>query len=366
MHPEPVFHFLGIPIYGFGIFAALALAAGYLVTAWQLKRESLDTALLPDLAFAIMLPAFIGARLAFVLIHLQDYLAHPMGVFLFWQGGLVLYGGLLGGLLGGFYFTRRHKISFLRYGDAVALGLASGFAISRIGCLFAGCCYGKPTLLPWGIQFSAPFSLARPLDVPLHPTQLYSFLAELALFLFLLCRKRKFFGENLLLYLIFASALRFGIDFLRADVQAAGRLLVLLMFFASFSAYLIFKNHNKGVTMKLLWGTKVGALLVGALFFAACGIVSTQSLTRGHDIRRSEVNRIVKGQSTEKDILTLFGPPTKMRDTAEGKEFLYEYAKSGGIKWNLVFSVGGGTTTKTLIVWLDRSNVVTDYAFKAS
>lgn len=365
MHPEPIFNFFGIPIYGFGIFAALALAAGYSVTGSRLERDGLERELLPDLAFTIMLPAFAGARMLFVLTHLQDYSVHPLGIFRFWEGGLVLYGGLLGGLVGAFYFMRRRSVSFLKYGDAIALGLALGFATSRIGCFLAGCCYGKPTLLPWGIQFIHTASLARPLGTPLHPTQLYLFLAEFSIFLLLLFRKKKFNGENLVLYFLLTSGLRLGIDFLRADTSPAARFFVFLFFAASFGAYILFKT-NKGEIMSLLSRTKTATLLLATIFFAACGIVSTQTLERGHNIRGSEVNQLVKGQSTEKDVLKLFGPPTKVRDTEEGKEFLYEYAKSGGMKWNLLLSVGGSSATKTLIVWLDKSGVVTDYAFKTT
>ena len=103
-----------------------------------------------------------------------------------------------------------------------------------------------------------------------------------------------------------------------------------------------------------------------ALSLPGCGIIKTQSAIRGHNIASGDVNSIQKGTSTEKDILKLFGPPTKVRDTEEGKEYFYEYAKTGGFQWNLVFSIGGSTTVKTLIVWLDKKGVVTDYAFKKS
>ena len=105
-------------------------------------------------------------------------------------------------------------------------------------------------------------------------------------------------------------------------------------------------------------------LLTGLL--TGCGIISYQTTERGHHLAQSDVQGIVKGQTTERDVLKIFGPPSKMRDTDEGKEFLYEYDKSGGLRWNLGISVGGGTAVKTLIVWLDKKGIVTDYAFKQS
>ena len=102
-------------------------------------------------------------------------------------------------------------------------------------------------------------------------------------------------------------------------------------------------------------------------FLTACGIIKTQQVSRGLDISSSDVSGIVKGESTEKDVIKLFGPPTKLRDTADGgKEMFYEYTKSGGPQWNLLVSVGGSTVTKSLIVWLDQKGTVTDYAFKQS
>lgn len=73
-----------------------------------------------------------------------------------------------------------------------------------------------------------------------------------------------------------------------------------------------------------------------------------------------------KGVTTEKEVLKTFGPPTKVRETDRGKEFLYEYSKSGGPRWDLGISVGGSTVTKSLIVWLDKRGIVEDYAFKRS
>ena len=97
---------------------------------------------------------------------------------------------------------------------------------------------------------------------------------------------------------------------------------------------------------------------------AGCGIVSTQEMSRGHNIHRSDTNQIVKGRTTEKDVIKLFGAPTKVRDTNDGRELFYEYTKTGGLQWNLVVTVGGNTSTKSLMVWLDKNGVVTDYAFK--
>jgi len=118
--------------------------------------------------------------------------------------------------------------------------------------------------------------------------------------------------------------------------------------------------------MKVKTGVSLFLILSAFLITAGCGIVKTNKVTRGHNIASGDVNAIVKGQTTEHEILKLFGPPTKMRDTDEGQEYMYEYAQSGGPRWDLVVNVGGSTHTKTLIVWFDKNHVVTDYAYKVS
>ena len=118
--------------------------------------------------------------------------------------------------------------------------------------------------------------------------------------------------------------------------------------------------------MKLKPLFKLSVLVFAVALLTACGMITTNKVTRGHDIDSGDTKSIVIGQTTEHEILKMFGPPTKLRDTEKGKELYYEYTKTGGLKWNLLFSVGGSTVTKTLLVWLDTNGVVTDYAYKKS
>ncbi len=367
MFPEPLSLF-GFSIHPFGIVAAVSLMLGYVVTYGEMKRLGMPVHVLPDLAFAVMIGAFLGARGFFVLEHAADFLSSPRAIFGFSEGGLALHGGILGGLLGGYWFCRRKKLSFSALSDPVALGLSFGLALSRLGCLAAGCCYGRPTALPWGIVFENPAALAHPLHTALHPTQLYSFFAGLAIFFFLLqARKRKAFdGQVLLTFFVLECAAWLAVGFFRTEPTWISRVFVLLFLAVSgirLAHHVVQHEGEKAMANHLF---KLTALVLAVAFFAACGIIKTQKISRGHDIRQSEVGQIQKGVDTEKDILKIFGPPTKWRDTEEGKEFFYEYAKAGGPQWNLVLSVGGGTATKTLLVWFDKQGVVTDYAYKTS
>ncbi len=296
------------------------------------------------------------------------YATSARNIFKFWQGGLVLHGGLLGGLLGGFFFCRNKKLSFLELSDPVALGLSFGLALSRLGCLAAGCCFGKPTALPWGIFFKNPLALATPLHTALHPTQVYSFLTGMVIFFILLRRrdKKTFKGELLLSYLLMASGARIFLEEpFRADTHPITVLFAFSIFIISTAQYFYHQNENRRNPVKnSAW--RLLTLILAVAVFAACGIIRTQQISRGFDIHPSDVNSIVKGETTEKEILKTFGSPTKVRDTADGKEFFYEYTKSGGPQLNLIISVGGGTATKTLLVWLDKQGVVTDYAYKTA
>ena len=138
------------------------------------------------LAFQGVACGILGARLFYAATHWQDFQNDWIGILKIWEGGLVFYGGLLGAS-GGFYVWNRSKAisaSWTQVLDWASPSLAFGHAIGRLGCFAAGCCFGKPTNVPWGVTFTHPESLA-PLGLPLHPTQIYEsgFLVILGIFL---------------------------------------------------------------------------------------------------------------------------------------------------------------------------------------
>jgi phosphatidylglycerol:prolipoprotein diacylglycerol transferase len=145
----------------------------------------------------------------------------------FLRSGGVFYGGLIGGFFAVVLLVKRYKLPFWKTADAFAPGLALGQAFGRQGCFSAGCCWGKPTDLPWGVHFTplgheytgVPVVYADGLDAHLHPTQLYESFLMLAVFglLYYLHRHKKFDGQILILYGILYSIIRFSIEFLRDD-----------------------------------------------------------------------------------------------------------------------------------------------------
>jgi len=364
MFPEPIYIF-GFPLHLFGIIAATSLIIGLSVLFAEFRRLNIPSKIAADLAFAVLMAAFLGARLLFIILNWGVYSEAPIKILLFWQGGLILYGGILGGLFGGYLYCLKTKQSFSRLCDPMGLAISLGLPLSRLGCVAVGCCYGKPTSMPWGITFRNPCSFANPLGVPLHPTQLYEFSIGMAIFIALfIYRKRKTFnGEILLLYLIMASIMRIGLDLFRANSNVISSIIAFIVFVVSSIVYYIYKR--RGFPMKKsMFGLVL--LVIAIAICTACTIATTPKLSRGFDFNASQVKNIVKGQTTESEIIKMFGPPSQYKITEAGKDFLYDYAKAGGEIYFCNIALGGGTKQKTLIVNFNQKGVVIDYVYKES
>ncbi len=172
------------------------------------------------MGFIIILAAIIGSRLMYVLMNISHYLERPADIFKIWQGGLVFSGGIICVVLAVGWYARRHRLSMWKVADMWAPAAAMGQGIGRIGCFMAGCCYGKPTDLKWGVVFTHPHSLA-PTNISLHPTQIYSSLSGFVIFvvLILLHSKKNFDGQVLLWFLILHSTSRLAIERFRGDYR---------------------------------------------------------------------------------------------------------------------------------------------------
>ena len=207
-----------VTIYTYGFFVATGLMLGISLALIQAKKEGYDSQKILDGVFYIILAGIIGSRIFYVIQNLASYKDSPLNVFKLWEGGLVFYGGFLLGIPVAWILIRRQGFSFLDFFDLFAPSMAIGQAVGRIGCFFAGCCYGLPTQLPWGVTFTHPQSLALK-GIPLHPTQLYSSLACFIIFFILVSFRKhiRFTGQLFCLYLILHSGSRFTIEFFRGD-----------------------------------------------------------------------------------------------------------------------------------------------------
>ncbi len=217
MHPI-LFSFGPVTVYTYGLMIAIGFLAATLLTVRFAKEEGIEAEVIYDLAFWIILGAVLGARTLYVLIEYEHYLSHPLEIIQVWKGGLVFFGGLIGGGTAALIFFRKYRLNPWRMGDMLAPSIALGHSFGRIGCLMAGCCYGAQCDLPWAVTFTDSHSLA-PLGMPLHPTQIYSALMNFSIFgLLLLLRRRTLFaGQIFLVYLLLYSVGRFIVEIFRGD-----------------------------------------------------------------------------------------------------------------------------------------------------
>jgi phosphatidylglycerol:prolipoprotein diacylglycerol transferase len=221
MYPE-IFRIGSFPINTYGVFLALAFLCAILITVKLAARDGLPREKIYDLCLWMLLCSLIGSKILMLFTE-PEYRDHPLQLISldFLRSGGVFYGGLIGAILSGYFLMRRYQLPWWKTADACAPGIAIGNFFGRQGCFAAGCCWGKPTTLPWGVKFTelGHEITGVPLDVRLHPTQLYESFAMLLVFVFLLWlhKHRRFNGQVILLYALLYSSIRFAIEFLRDD-----------------------------------------------------------------------------------------------------------------------------------------------------
>ncbi len=217
MYPV-LFHLGPLTIHAYGVLLALGAGLGLLLLGRLARSSGLDPERLTNLALWVLLAALAGARLMFVLLEPAGFLRAPWRFFFIWQGGLVFYGGVVAGLAVGWALARRWGIPLLAMMDCFAPPLALGQVFGRLGCFMAGCCYGRECDLPWAVTFTHPQTLAPP-GLPLHPTQLYSAGALLAIFALLmwLWPRRRAAGQVFFTYGLLHGLARVVIEQFRGD-----------------------------------------------------------------------------------------------------------------------------------------------------
>ena len=220
-----------IKLYGYGFMVCLAFLGGLLMAQWRAKRERLDPDLVADMALWIFVGGVVGAR-AFYVFQYWGTRIHSLGeAFEIWNGGIVLYGSIIGGFLAFLAFRRVREFPLLATCDALAPSIALGIGIGRIGCFLNGCCYGDMTSLPVGVCFPAysppwvdqvqrgVIESTQSHSLAVQPTQLYSAFDGLLLCLLLTAyyplRKRD--GEVMALLMVTYPVTRFLIEWLRND-----------------------------------------------------------------------------------------------------------------------------------------------------
>jgi phosphatidylglycerol---prolipoprotein diacylglyceryl transferase len=214
------------PLHTFGVMLALGILLGW----WMLTRETVrlgDPQITPQrigrLAWYIVLAVVAGGRLMYVITSWHEFAERPLAIFAVWQGGLVMYGGLIAVFLTVIGYAAKNRINVLRLCDLVAPSCFLGDVVGRWGCFFAGDDYGKETSSWLGVTFTDPESLVPKelLGHPLYPTQIFMSLKALVIFVVLIwiTRRKKFDGQVAGWALMLYAVLRSIIEFFRGDLD---------------------------------------------------------------------------------------------------------------------------------------------------
>jgi phosphatidylglycerol:prolipoprotein diacylglycerol transferase len=211
-----------LTVYAYGFMIATGIVVALAYTVVQAKRQfGVAPHLLVDLALFLMLAAFIGGKVFFYLEDPATYLGNPSLMFKNLGKGFVFYGSLLFCIPTLLWFFKKHKLPVAGMLDIFAVTTCLVHAFGRVGCFMAGCCFGLPSDGPLAVIFTDPACLARPLDTPLHPTQLYDMFAIISIMLVLLVvkQKRQFSGQVFLVYLGLYAVSRSIVEIFRGDEQ---------------------------------------------------------------------------------------------------------------------------------------------------
>jgi phosphatidylglycerol:prolipoprotein diacylglycerol transferase len=218
MHPE-VLNLGFLHLRSYGVMMAVAFVVGTFLGLREARRLSLDEDKVVNVILVTLIASVFGARMLYVLEHLSEFRREWTSALALWQGGLTLYGGVVAGVFAGLLTARRMGLPVWITADALTPALALGTMFGRIGCFLNGCCYGRPTTLPWGVVFPHDsFATLEFGDQPVHPSQLYNALAGLALFVLALALRHRFRVPGVLFwtFIVLFALVRIPLDLTRA------------------------------------------------------------------------------------------------------------------------------------------------------
>ncbi len=222
MHPI-LFNAGPITIYSYGVLLAGAYLAGLWLAVRRARAAGIDGNRIMDLLIWVIIAALVGAKALLFIIDFEHFTSSWEEFTTLLRSGGVFYGGLIAAVVVCILQLRRHRLALWPSADLFAPGIALGYMVGRLGCLMAGCCYGKPTDVAWAITFTDPaanFNVGTPLNVALHPTQLYESAAGLVLLVAMLAIEKRpggFPGRTFWSFAFMYSVLRFIIEFFRGD-----------------------------------------------------------------------------------------------------------------------------------------------------
>ncbi len=269
---HPVILDLGpLKLHSYGLMIFLAFVAGTWLGVRRASKIDIPTGVVMDMTVWVLISSLLGARLTYVIVHMDEFRGRWLDTISPVQSdgtigiaGLIILGGLAAGIPVAWLFLRRRGIPFLKMADVMIPSLALGVAVGRVGCFLNGCCFGKPTDLPWGVVFPYGCYAASVFpDQSIHPTQLYSVLYNAVICIVLLLRSphRKFQGELFYMYLLL-----YGIA--RACVESV--------------------RYIRFDTVPQIGGLQISGSMAAATLMAVAGLVL---LIRGHHRARDDAAR---------------------------------------------------------------------------
>ena len=212
-----------ITLYTYGVLLAVSYLLGLQLARVRARKWGLDANRVLDLGIYIIIAALIGAKALLLVVEFDQFTQSPAEFLSLARSAGVFYGGLILAVAVAFWYIHRHRLPFWTTCDVFAPGIALGHVTGRLGCLAAGCCYGRPTDVAWAITFTDPQAAANvgtPLGIPLHPTQLYEAGAALLILGLLLATERRgrvFAGRTFWSYMLLYAISRFAVEFYRGD-----------------------------------------------------------------------------------------------------------------------------------------------------
>jgi phosphatidylglycerol:prolipoprotein diacylglycerol transferase len=221
MHPL-LFQIGPFQIRFYGLMYAIGILCGLYLIRQEVRRKhvQLSDDEMMNFVMLAVIGGILGARLYYVIFNWDFYGKNLAEIVKVWHGGLAIHGGMIGGILMGWWFTQRHQLSFWKMADITALPVILGQAFGRFGNFMNGDAHGIPTSMPWGIVFPSTSIAGRQFPgTPLHPTMLYELLINVGIFLLLWTIRTRPWKDGFLfcMYLILYSVGRFIVSFFRAD-----------------------------------------------------------------------------------------------------------------------------------------------------
>lgn len=235
-------------VHTYGVMIAIGIILCVIIGTYRAKKLEMKPEPVLDLAILCVVTGFLGAKLLFVLISFRQFLEDPFSVL--GSSGFVVYGGIIVGVLAAMIYCRVKKLQFFQYFDLLAPSVSIAQAFGRLGCFFAGCCYGRETDLPIGVVF--PENSFAPAGVSLIPTQLISSAGDFAIMavLILFSKRAKYIGDVGALYLLLYGIGRFFVEFLRTNVQGGLGILttaqLISVVFVAAAIVLFWRNRRFG------------------------------------------------------------------------------------------------------------------------